>query len=66
MILFQVFHDLDSWIQIAIGIVDLSEVADKPTYIVITFLWLILVENLRFLVLFEVYIDFIVIACIRI
>ena len=66
MILYQVFHDLDSWIQIAIGIVDLSDVADKPTYIVITFLWLILVENLRFLVLFEVYIDFIVIACIRI
>ena len=43
-------------------IVDLSEVADKPTYIVITFVRLILEVNLKLFVLFEVYIDIIVIT----
>ena len=32
-----------------IGVVDLSEVADTPTYVIVTSSWFILTENLNFL-----------------
>ena len=40
-------QDPESRILIATNVIDLSEVTDKPHFAFITFVWLILVENLK-------------------